>query len=148
MALSGIRRLLSSPAADLRKALALIEAGDRPAAFELLARAAKDNLAEAKYQIARSYLEGAGVPQSAVEGLRWLERAAEQGHLPAQSLLAAFHVQGVPISGPEAGDDKIGGAVAASLFSNAVEQAKPDLEKAAFWARKAANGGSAEAQAR
>jgi len=81
--LEGLGRLISSPQADLRRALALIEAGKRPAAFKQLARAAKKGLPEAQYQIARSYLEGAGVPPSAIEGLRWLERSAEQGFLCA-----------------------------------------------------------------
>ena len=143
----GLRRLFSSSKSDLRRALALIEAGERPAAFKLLAGAAKKGLPEAEYQIARSYLEGAGVPPSAIEGLRWLERSAEQGFLAAQALLAAFYVQGVPISGPDKATDDLGKTVSASLFSNFIETAKPDFEKAAFWARKAADGGSAEAQA-
>jgi TPR repeat protein len=111
-----LARLFGSSGSDLRKALALIDNGQRPAAFKLLARGAQKGLAEAEYQIARSYLEGAGVPGSGIEGLRWLERAAAQGFAAAQALLAAFYVQGVPTGGPDAAPGDLG-ATSASLFS-------------------------------
>jgi len=139
-------RLFRSSKSDLKRALVLIDAGKRAEAFPLLARAAKSGLAEAEYQIARSYLEGAGVPPSAAEGARWLERSAHQGFAPAQSLLAAFCIQGVSPSGSDGGDG-LGGSLAASLFSAAPTAPKPDHEKAAFWARKAADAGNADAQA-
>eukprot|EP01037_Dinobryon_pediforme_P002670 gene2670-2709_t len=137
--------ILGSTEAELRKALALIESGERAAAFKLLARAAQAGLPEAEYQIARSYLEGAGVPGSGIEGLRWLERSAAKDFAPAQALLAAFYLQGVPTGGPDAAPGDLGAT--SSLFNSRVENLPPDFEKAAHWARKGAEGGSPEAQA-
>src|SRR5580704_14056727 len=76
----------SSPAAALRRALRLTEQGRGVEAFPLLTRAAKAGIAEAEYRVGRCYLEGASVPPSRREGARWLERAAVQGHVEAQSL--------------------------------------------------------------
>ena len=77
-----------SPAAKLRHAKRLIEAGDRPAAFPLLAAAARAGIAEAEFLVARAYMEAGGVPPSGAEAVRWLERAANHGYLEAQSTLA------------------------------------------------------------
>ena len=84
-----------SPAAGLRRAQELIDDGRGAEAFPLLAKAAQAENAEAEFQVARSYLEGAGVPPSPPEGARWLERAANHGYAAAQSLLAALYVHGV-----------------------------------------------------
>ena len=86
---------LASPAAALRQALRLSEAGNAGEAFPLFTRSAKAGLAEAEYRVARSYLEGAGVPPSRAEGVRWLERAASHAHVEAQSLLSALCVHGL-----------------------------------------------------
>ncbi len=148
---SSLIGLFGSARGELRRALALVEADKRPQAFKKLSRAARAGLAEAEYHIARSYLEGSGVPPSQMEGLRWLERAAAQDFVHAQSLLAAFYVQGAPVAGPDAAPGtsvgKLGNTVAASLFSQAGEATAPDFTKAAKWARKAADAGSAESQA-
>ena len=66
---------IASPVAALRRAIRLIEEEQFAAAFPLLTRAAKAGIPEAEYHVARSYLEGAGVPRSQAEGARWLERA-------------------------------------------------------------------------
>ena len=57
-------------------------------AFPLFARAARAGIAEAEFRVGRCYLEGAGVPPSRAGGRRWLERAANQGYVEAQALLA------------------------------------------------------------
>src|ERR1700748_2337730 len=84
-----------SSAAALRKALRLIEQGNGKQAFPLLTRAARAGIAEAEYRVGRCYLEGTGVPPSRVEGARWLERAANQGYVEAQALLATLALQGM-----------------------------------------------------
>src|SRR4051794_25670903 len=94
--MSGLFGWLGSSSGALKRALRLIEEGKRAEAFPLLARAAEAKRPEAEFQVARCYLEGAGVPPSVVEGARWLERAAAQGFVEAQSMLAALYVHGIP----------------------------------------------------
>src|ERR1700741_1872020 len=94
---------IASPAAALKRAVSLIEQEKYAAAFPLLTRPAKAGIPDAQYRVARAYLEGAGVPQSQAEGVRWLERAAGQGSVEAQVLLAALFLQGV--GGLRPGDD-------------------------------------------
>src|SRR6266404_4111184 len=86
---------LASPEAALRRAVRLSERGKAADAFPLLTRSAKAGIAEAEYRVARSYLEGGGVPASRVEGARWLQRAASHGYVEAQELLAALCVHGL-----------------------------------------------------
>src|SRR3954462_8682673 len=93
----GIDRLVQriSPRAALRRALHLFEEGRPTDGLKLLRRAAKAGIPEAKYRIGLHYLQGTGVPASRAEGTRWLERAAGEGHLEAQTLLAALYLHGV-----------------------------------------------------
>jgi len=86
---------LGSPDAALRRAIQLTEQEKFAAAFPLLTRAAKAGIPDAEYRVARSYLEGAGVPVSQTEGARWLERAASHGCIEAQTLLAALCMRGL-----------------------------------------------------
>ena len=97
---SRITSRIASPAARLRRAEALIAAGDRTAAFPQLAPLARDGNERAEYLVGRAYLEGGGVPASAREGAFWLERAAEHGNKEAPALIAALYLQGV--LGPDA----------------------------------------------
>ena len=135
---------LGSPAAALRRAIELIEQEKFAAAFPLLTRAAKAGIPEAEYRIARSYLEGAGVPLSQAEGARWLERAASHGWVEAQSLLAALCVRGLAGRRNGRPPGEVGGAD--RLFS-VDAPADPDFETALKWARPAAEAGSPEGQA-
>src|SRR5450755_2987342 len=99
-----------SASASLRRAARLTDKGDRRAAFPLLSRAARAGIAEAEFRIGRCYLEGAGVPPSRGNGVRWLEKAATQGYVEAQALLATLCLNGM---GPEQAG---GGPGAAVLF--------------------------------
>ena len=133
-------RLLApvSPTAALRRALRLAEQGDVKQAFPLLARAARAGIAEAEYRVGRCYLEGTGVPPSRAEGARWLERAANQGYVEAQAQLATLAIHGLIARADDAPGTR--------LF------AADRGERAGFrdrlrWARKAAEGGSADGQA-
>ena len=130
---------LVSPGASLRRATRLAERGRMAQAFRAYARAAAAGLAEAQFHVGRCYLEGSGVPASPAEGTRWLERAAKQGFVEAQAQLAGLYVQGAGTAA--AAELRPGG----SLFS-AVEPHEPDFATAAAWARKAAEGGSADGQ--
>jgi TPR repeat protein/Flp pilus assembly protein TadD len=129
--------VLFSPKAAVRRAAALTAAGKPAAAFRFYVRAARSGLAEAEYRIGRCYLEGAGVPPSRAEAVRWLEQAGRRAHVEAQSLLAMLHLHGA------AGRRE---RSAAGLFDTC-ETTDPDYRTAAFWARTAAEGGSADGQA-
>ncbi len=134
-------RLLTplSPAAALRRAKPLTEQGDIKQAFPLLSRAARAGIAEAEYRVGRCYLEGAGVPPSRVEGARWLERAANQGYVEAQAQLATLAIHGLM--------RRLGCGAQSRGCSPSTEATEPDFETSLRWARKAAEGGSADGQA-
>ena len=84
-----------SPTAAVRRAASLIAAGKPGPAFRLYVRASRSGLADAEYRVGRCYLEGAGVPLSHAEGVRWLEQAGLHGHVEAQLLLAVLYLHGV-----------------------------------------------------
>ena len=124
------------PSARLKRALRQAEAGQGREAFPVLARAARAGNALAQYRVGRAYLEGAGVPASRADAAHWLLRSAEAGQVEAQLLLATLHLGGVG-----------GDGAPAALFATAPGPAQPDFERAAHWARRAADAGNAEAQA-
>ncbi|MEO8715322.1 MAG: tetratricopeptide repeat protein, partial [Acetobacteraceae bacterium] len=129
-----------SPRLALRRAVRLADRGRTGPSFRLLSRAARAGLAEAEYRVGRCYLEGAGVPVSRVDAVRWLEKAGRHGFVEAQSLLATLHLHGMVAATPARG-------AAASLFASNEPAPTPDHGEAARWARKAAEGGSADGQA-
>jgi TPR repeat protein len=85
---------LFSPKAAIHRA-ALTAAGKPGPAFRVYARAALNGLTEADYRVGRCYLEGAGVPLSRAEGVRWLEWVGRHPHAEAQSLLAILYLHGM-----------------------------------------------------
>src|SRR5512135_2114447 len=140
--MAALDRLLApvSPAAALRRGIRLIDQGNAKDAFPLLTRAARAGIAEAEYRVGRCYLEGAGVPPSRAEGARWLERAAAQGYIEAHAQLATLAIHGlIATASQEAGS-------APKLFAP-TEPTEPDFDASLRWARKAAEGGSADGQA-
>lgn len=103
-------------------------------AIERIAAAARAGLPDAQTQLGRCYLHGQGLPRNLGEARHWLERAAGAGDAGARIELASLALQG--ISGPyERGP-----------FAQTVA-AEPDRRLAADLARRAAETGSAEAQA-
>ncbi|MDE2906976.1 MAG: SEL1-like repeat protein, partial [Acidobacteriota bacterium] len=50
-----------------------------------LRAAAEQGEAEAQYRLGLAYQRGDGVPRNRAEGARWLELAADQGHVEAQN---------------------------------------------------------------
>jgi TPR repeat protein len=83
------------------------------------------------------------VPPSRAEGARWVERAAEAGHVEAQSALAALYLSGI---GADPAKAAAFAQPQAALFATG-ESGAPDFERALVWARKAADAGSADGQA-
>ena len=97
-------------------------------------------IAEAEYRVGRCYLEGTGVPPSRTEGARWLERAANQGYVEAQAQLAD--------PGDPRADRGVGAAgLGAPGCSPPPRRQRRTSRPASRWARKAAEGGSADGQA-
>src|SRR5277367_6520032 len=96
-----------SPVAALRRGIRQFEHGDMKGAFVLLSRAARSGIPEAEFRVGRCYLEGAGVPPSRSDGVRWVERAATKGYVEAQALLATLCLHGMgpgfADAGPNAG---------------------------------------------
>ncbi len=135
---------LGSPEAALRRAIQLTEREKFAAAFPLLTCAAKAGIPDAEYRVARSYLEGTGVPPSQAEGTHWLERAASHGCVGAQTLLAALCVRGLAGRGKGSSlfDD-----TGANRLLTVDAPADPDFKSAFKWARPAAEAGSSEGQA-
>src|ERR1051326_3389864 len=129
-----------SPQAALRRGAALIASGKTRKAFRLFARAARSGCADAEYRVALCYFEGSGVLASLAEGVRWLERAADRGHVAAQLVMAGICLHG-PL-GRSAGAPGAG----AGLFGT-VAQTGPDYVAAIRWSRRAAEHGCAQAQA-
>jgi hypothetical protein len=130
----------ATPQMALRRGVRLADQGETKRAFPLLVRAASGGIAEAEFRVGRCYLEGVGVPPSRSQGARWLERAANQGYVEAQALLATLFIHGLAA---DAGDGHLG---AANLFA-ADTTVAPDYAAAERWARRAADGGSADGQA-
>ena len=129
------------PALALRRAIQLAEKGKLSEAFPLMAKAARAGIPEAEHRVARCYLEGLGVPPSALEGARWLRRAADHGNADAQALLAALYTTGLAKD-----EDSTGSSSSESLFKSQSLR-EPDFETALRFARKAAEAGSASGQA-
>jgi TPR repeat protein len=100
----------------------------------MLGKAAARGHAGAQLRMGQLYLSGQGVPPSRTEAARWLRRAAEAGHPPAQQAYAEFLWSGQ------------GGADGPGLFA-APLAAGHDRETAILWAERAATAGLPEAQA-
>jgi TPR repeat protein len=130
-----------SPAAALRRGIRQFEQGNVKGAFVLLSRAARSGIPEAEFRVGRCYMEGTGVPPSRGDGVRWVERAATNGYVEAQALLATLCLHGMGPGFADAGPNS-----GAGLFGGQA-LAEPDYPSAAKWARRAAEGGSAEGQA-
>jgi TPR repeat protein len=122
---------LTSPTAALRRAIRLNERGRVAESFRLLTHAAKAGIVDAEYRVAKSYLEGTGVPPSRAEGARWLRRAASHGCVDAQALLSALYVHGLVKA---AGDDPVDGGPRADHLFASEAPAEPDFESAVKWA--------------
>ena len=106
-------------------------------AFALFAAAGERGHAASAFIIGERYLEGEGILRHPAEAARWYHRAAEAGHVRAQSRLAQLYLLGLPAAKRDAN----GG-----LFE-VVEQGGVDFHAALRWARPAAVAGAPDAQA-
>ncbi len=97
---------------------------------------------EAQYYLGLCYLNGHGVALSLSEGAMWMESAAQANYIDAQYILALLYMRGLPEVQNVTGHD---------LFSSKpitdAQDLKIDNKKACYWAKQAAESGSAEGEA-
>ncbi|TXJ07201.1 MAG: sel1 repeat family protein [Acinetobacter sp.] len=78
-----------------------IEANLLQHALQFVAQAAQAGFAPAQFTLGQCWLQGVGVEQNQQEGMAWIERAAQQGHIDAMFTLALNlpmeHAQHVPL---------------------------------------------------
>jgi len=98
------------------------KAGDT-AALTALRSAAEAGDADSQFRLGSAYYNGGpNLPKDGAAAAQWIEKAAQQGHVDAQTSLAAFYWYGLGVA--------------------------KDEQKAVFWWTKAAENGDAKAQLR
>jgi TPR repeat protein len=131
-----------NPKQALVRAKALLQQGEPARAVKLLEVAALADIAEAQHEMGMRYLTGEGLPRNPLEAARWFSRAADKGFLESQCHLASLHLFGLPARALQSRALQGG----SDLFAQA-EKPEADYDAAMLWARRAADGGSADAQA-
>ncbi|MGB7578752.1 MAG: hypothetical protein WBM16_12720, partial [Pseudolabrys sp.] len=110
----------------------------------------------AAYEIAMRFMEGRGVPANLEEAVRWYERAASKGLVPAQFRYASMLEKGQGVKKDLTAAQKFYIAAAskghakamhnlAVLYAEGVD-GRPDYANAAQWFRRAAEHGVADSQ--
>ncbi|MEW6647288.1 MAG: sel1 repeat family protein [Pseudomonadota bacterium] len=91
-------------AADtIDEAAAALDAGDHSRALLLLRPLARDGNMDAQYLLGSLYSSGGNdVAQDGAEAVKWLTRAAEQGHQQAANTLGMMYVSGLGVKMNEA----------------------------------------------
>ena len=115
-------------------------------------KAAEQGYAQAQYNLAASYYNGEGVPQDYAQAALWFCKAAEQGHAHAQYNLGAWYEEGEDQGVPQ--DDTQAAFWRRKIrawraYINSVDFRDSEhwrYTQAAFWYRKAAEQGDADAQ--
>lgn len=75
---------------NYKNGLGFYEAKDYRSAAGFFRRSAECGHPEAQFRLGKMYVEGAGVPKDIDNALKWLEKAASQGHAGAQGELGAL----------------------------------------------------------
>ena len=65
--------------------------------LDALHRAAKKGVAEAQLELASHYMMGQGVVQNPKTARNWYEKAADQGHPRAQTMLGLLYINGMGV---------------------------------------------------
>jgi TPR repeat protein len=110
----------------------------------------------AQYEMGVRYAEGRGVARNLEQAVRWLERAANAGFVPAQTRLASLHEKGEGLKKDLEAARRLYRAAAtkgnakamhnlAVLYAEGID-GTPDYTMAAYWFRKAAGYGVADSQ--
>lgn len=127
--------------------------------FESLQKSAEVGIATAQFKLGLLYANGHGVPQDAVEAVKWYRKAAEQNHAAAQFNLGGCYSdgQGVPKdeveavnwfrkAGQQKGLAAVGAQIELSSMYDTGQGVPQDDIAAAEWIRKAAEQNCAVAQ--
>jgi TPR repeat protein len=94
---------LPATADTIDDAAAALDAGDHSRALMLLRPLARDGNMDAQYLLGSLFSSGStGVAQDGVEAVKWLARAAEQGHHQAANALGMMYVSGLGVKIDEA----------------------------------------------
>lgn len=64
-------------------------------AFPYLKKAALNGYADAQFEIGRDYLWGCGNNQNIDQGVKWIQRASDNGHVEAQNILGILLHEGI-----------------------------------------------------
>jgi TPR repeat protein len=114
-------------------------------AITLLAQAAQAGVVEAQFSLGQCLLQGVGVSANPQEGLAWMERAAQQGHVDAMFNLALHlpleHAQHVPLLHAAAQAGHINAMICMGIYCQ--NQHQP--EAAVGWFQQAQSRGSQRA---
>lgn len=125
----------------LDKAKQSYEKQDYEIAFDLFSQAASLQSPEAQYWLGMCYLNGHGVILNLNDAALWHETAAEAGWTNSAYMLSLMYLRGIPEPQEVVGQD---------LFERPeidYTNLQPDLDKARYWAKYAADQDFAEAQA-
>jgi TPR repeat protein len=85
---------LTTQADELESAMTAYEHGQYDIAFEQFTHLAKQNNAEAQYNLAFMYFGGEGIAQDDTKAAYWFEQAAKLAHAQAQDKLAYLYLHG------------------------------------------------------
>jgi TPR repeat protein len=85
---------LPAIAEELATALSAYEQGDYQIAYEKFTQLAKQNNAEAQYNLAFMYFGGEGITQDDEKAAYWFKQAAKLAHAGAQDKLAYLYLHG------------------------------------------------------
>ena len=70
--------------------------GDCPTGTQEMVCLAENGDAEAQYNLGLAYLYGDGIEEDRMQALKWLDRAAKQGHRLANNMLASMSLSNEP----------------------------------------------------
>ncbi len=132
-----LRAAFGQPTAQLMLGRRLAAQGRFLPALRRYMQAARSGLPDASFELGRAYLLGLGVPASPTAAVQWLSKAALDGEVEAQIMLATLMLQG--IAEPQVGESLFGSAMAVSVG--------PNYQRALYWAHMAVAAGSAPAMA-
>ena len=151
-----LRGKWESPPADFGDAVAALDRGDYARALWQFRELAEQGNGEAENFLGLMYSNGHGVPCDKEEASRWFRVAADRGQATAQHNLGLIYELGLGVLPNDrdaflwylkaASNDHVGAQVRVSRMFAAGQGCTKDLEKAASYARRAAEMGNEEAK--
>lgn len=127
--------------AETRKAIAAYEKGDYALAYKEFRKSAFKGDLDAQYNLAVMLYKGNGVSRDKAEAVYWFLKAAEQGDASAQYNLGVMYAndQELPNEYPRMANGEL-------YFEVNTGKSSSNVEKSAYWYKKAAEQGHVAAQ--